>query len=93
MMHISIEHFTGKYPSFNVALSSTPDKEPFLVIKGCRIVDGNKGKFVSWPAKKMDTGKYWNHVYASDAFAAQVIKEAEKESPKKQKPTEDEIPF
>jgi hypothetical protein len=84
---ISIEHHQGRYPSFNVGLSSAEGKEPFLVIKGCRIVDGKKGRFVSWPARKNENdGKvdYWNHVWASDAFMQAVIAEADK--PAKQEP-------
>lgn len=97
-MKITIEHFPGERPQFNVSLSSGEGKEPFLVIKGCRIVEGNKGAFVSWPARKLDTGKYWNHVYASDAFAAAVLAEAQKTQTKvapKSRNTEpaDDIPF
>ena len=80
-MKISIEHFPGKYPQFNVSLSSAEGKEPFIVIKGCRIVDGSKGQFVSWPATKKDDGKYWNHVYASEGFAKAVLDEANKSQP------------
>ena len=61
--------------NFNVALSSGEGKEAFLVIKGCRIVEGQKGRFISFPAKKMDSGKYWNHVYASEGFQTAVLKE------------------
>jgi hypothetical protein len=82
-MHISIEHFPGKYPQFNVSLHSAEGKEPFITIKGCRIVDGSKGRFISWPATKNEsTGKYWSHVFASEGFAAAVMQEAEKEAPK-----------
>jgi hypothetical protein len=82
-MHISIEHFPGTYPQFNVNLHSAEGKEPFLTVKGCRIVDGSKGRFVSWPATKNEkTGKYWSHVFASDGFATAVLQEAMKEAPK-----------
>lgn len=77
-MKISIEWFPGERPQFNVTLSSGEGKEPFLTIKGCRLVNGSKGDFVSWPAKKLDSGKYWNHVYASEAFAVAVMQEAKK---------------
>jgi DNA-binding cell septation regulator SpoVG len=76
-MHIGIEWFEGKYPQFNVSLAGSPDRDPFLTIKGCRIVDGSKGQFVSWPATKNEkTGKYWSHVWGSDAFAEKVLAEA-----------------
>lgn len=75
-MHITIEHHDGKFPSFNVSLASKEGAEPFLTVKGCRIVDGSKGKFISWPARKQDDGKYWNHVWANDKFAAAVLAKA-----------------
>ena len=69
-MKIGIEHYER---DFNVTLASKEGAQPFLTIKGCRVVDGSKGPFVSFPAKKLDSGKYWNHVYASDAFQAAVL--------------------
>lgn len=89
-MKISIEHFGGKYPSFNVALSSAEGKEPFVVIKGCRIANGRNGEFVSWPSTKKDDGKYWNHVYASEGFAQAVLAEAKKSA--KPKADDDGLP-
>ena len=80
-MQITIKHFEGQYPSFNVALSSVEGMKPFIEIKGCRIVSGSKGDFVSWPSRKQDDGKYWNHVYASEAFNAAVLDEAMKGKP------------
>lgn len=78
-MKITCEHFDGKYPSFNVNLASKEGAAPFLTIKGCRIIDGSKGQFVSWPATKNEkTGKYWQHCYASEPFTAAVIEEARK---------------
>lgn len=76
-MHITIEHHGGKFPSFNVSLASKEGAEPFLTIKGARIVDGQNGKFISWPARKDEkTGKFWNHVWANDKFAAAVLEKA-----------------
>lgn len=91
-MKIGIEHHDN---SFNVTLASKEGAQPFLTIKGCRIVDGSKGPFVSWPAKKMDSGKYWNHVYASENFSAAVIEEFNKTKPKTKRAVEDEsdLPF
>lgn len=75
-MKITIEHKDGKYPSFDVLLWGEGE-EPFLTVKGCRIVDGPKGAFVSFPAtKNQTTGKYWNHCYASKAFGDAVLKKA-----------------
>ena len=97
-MAISIEHFPGDRPSFNVHLSQKEGAEPYLTIKGCRIVQGQKGAFVSWPATKNEkTQKYWNHVWASDAFNAAVLSAAEKAKPAPKKPAladpDDDIPF
>ena len=69
-MKITIEQ---RDRDFNVNLHSKEGAQPFLTIKGCRVVDGQKGQFVSFPSKKLDSGKYWNHVYASDAFQAAVL--------------------
>lgn len=94
-MKIGIEWFEGERPQFNVTLASGEGKDPLLTIKGCRIVDGQKGAFVSWPAKKLDSGKYWNHVYASEAFAVAVLQEAQKTRTKqapKGRAVEDEAP-
>lgn len=80
-MKISIKHFTGQYPSFNVSLSTREGMEQFIEIKGCKIMNGSNGEFVSWPSRKLDGGKYWNHVYASNAFNEAVLKEAKVEAP------------
>lgn len=69
-MNIGIEHHNDQ---FNVTLTSPGGSEPFLTVKGCRIIQGQNGPFVSWPAKKMDSGKYWNHVYTSRAFGEAVV--------------------
>jgi DNA-binding cell septation regulator SpoVG len=97
-MEIEIKYFDGKYPSFNVMLSSNKGAAPFLEIKGCRIVDGQKGSFVGWPATKNEkTGKYWNHVYGNEAFSAAVLNKAIASMPSKQKQVvsddDGDIPF
>lgn len=88
-MHLSAEWRMGKYPKFNVSVSSAKGKDPFIVIKDCRIVDGAKGEFVSWPAKKMDDGKYFNYVYASKEFVDAVLKVAKEAMPSESKSIED----
>lgn len=75
-MNIEVEWHDGQYPSFNIALSSRPDTDPFITIKGCKIVSGSKGDFISYPSRKQENGKYWNHVYGSDAFNAAVLEKA-----------------
>ena len=104
-MEIIIEWQDSKYPAFNLSLASKPGNEPFLVVKGCRIVDGKDGEFVSGPATKGNTGKYWNHTYMSKEFSAVVLEKAKECQPQKQAPTKqqshgdgftdlsDDIPF
>jgi DNA-binding cell septation regulator SpoVG len=91
-MHITIEHHNDQ---FNVSLSSAQGKEPFITVKGCRIVDGQKGRFVSWPARKLENGSYWRHVYASDGFQAAVIEAFDKSTkkPAKARNDDDAPPF
>lgn len=86
-MEITIKHFDGQYPSFNIMLHGSPGAEPFLEIKGCRIVSGQKGDFISYPARKDEkTGKYWNHVYGGEKFNAAVLEKAKKAAPQRQEP-------
>ena len=82
-MHVSIKHFPGQYPSFNIALHNAEGAEAFLEIKGCKIVNGSNGPFVSYPSRKDEkTGKYWSHVYSGEKFNAHVLKLAQVEAPK-----------
>lgn len=92
-MAISIEHHDKQ---FNVLLSQREGAEPYLTIKGCRIVQGQKGVFVSWPATKNErTGKYWSHVWASEAFNSAVMAayDASKPKAKQSAPDDDGPPF
>ena len=71
-MHIATVWKSDK--KFNVELSSKEGAEAFLSIRGCRIAQGNDGDFVGFPADKNEqTGKWWNHVWANDKFAATVL--------------------
>lgn len=96
-MNIGIEHHNDQ---FNVTLTSPGGSEPFLTVKGCRIIQGQNGPFVSWPAKKMDSGKYWNHVYTSRAFGDAVVaayNKSKASAPPARKapsrPADDDVPF
>jgi DNA-binding cell septation regulator SpoVG len=91
-MDISIEYHGDK---FNISLHSKEGADPFIVIKGCKIVEGQKGPFISYPATKMANGKYWNHVYGGEKFNAAVIaKLSVKPKPAKQaQQDEDDAPF
>lgn len=86
---------------FNIELASKEGAEPFLSVKGCRIVDGSKGAFVSFPAtKNATTGKWWQHAWGSERFNAAVLEKAlasrpsPTRSPRGQAASQDEdIPF
>ena len=82
-MKITIEQHNDQ---FNIALSSQEGKEPFMVIKGCRVKDGDKGPFISFPARKMDNGKWWNHVWASEGFQKAALLELQKAAPPRRAP-------
>ena len=101
-MHITIEHFPGDRPSFNVNFHSKEGAAVFFTVKGCRVTDGSKGRFISWPATKNEkTGKWWNHCFSSDAFTSAVVKAVEESKPAPDKRTLkemrqegiDDIPF
>ena len=74
----------SKYPQFNLSLASKPGNDPFLVVKGCRIVSGKDGEFVSGPSTKGNNDKYWNHTYMSKDFSAVVLEKAKECQPKPQ---------
>ena len=80
-MEISVKWFDGKYQSFNISLASKAGNEPFLEVKGCRIVKGKDGDFVSPPSTKGNNDKYWNHAYFSKDFAAVVLEKAKEAMP------------
>ena len=62
---------------FNIELASAPGKDAFLSVKGCRIVSGRNGDFISPPSTKNEkTGKYWNHAWLSEPFGAVVMEKA-----------------
>jgi DNA-binding cell septation regulator SpoVG len=94
-MAISIEHHDKQ---FNVLLSQKEGGEPYLTIKGCRIAQGPNGPFVSWPSNKNEkTGKWWNHVWATDAFNSAVMAAYDASKPKAKQSSggasDDDIPF
>lgn len=82
-MEIVVTPKDGKYPSYNIGIASKPGGKPFLEIKGCRLMNGSKGQFISYPSRKQDDGKYWNHVWASDQFNEAVIKKINELQPAK----------
>lgn len=92
-MHITIEHFAGTYPSFNIGLHSKQGSEAFISIKGCKIVNGQNGAFVRYPSRKNEqTGKYWNHVWGSENFNAEVLRLAQESAPAAPQPPPRQAP-
>lgn len=78
-MHIEVQWFRDQ---FNYALSSKEGKDPFLTVKGCRIVNGSNGEFVSGPSSKKSNGDgYWNHTYMSREFQDAVLAKAQQSRP------------
>lgn len=94
-MKITVEHIDGKYPSFNIGLAAKEGADPFLVIKGCRIVDGQKGRFISGPSRKMESGKYFNYTYFGEKFQEAALAAYDEAAPKTRKaaPADDDVPF
>ena len=86
-MKVTTKWFAGTHPQFNVAIATSEGAEPFIEIKGCRIVNGANGEFVSYPSRKDErTGKYWNHVYGSEKFNSVVLSTALASMPRDEKP-------
>ena len=76
--------------NFNVKLHTNEDSPEYLAIKGCKIVSGSKGEFVSWPSRKYTDNngqeKYWNHCWASEKFNGHVLDLARKDRPQQSAP-------
>jgi DNA-binding cell septation regulator SpoVG len=85
-MKFSIKWVPGKYPQFNINISRAEGETEFLSIKGCRIMSGSNGEFVSYPSQKKDDGKYWNHVWGDDKFNAYILELANKSRPAREEP-------
>jgi len=95
----------GKFTFYTIRLHSAEGKEPFLEIKDCRIIDGSKGRFISFPARKDDKDKWWPYLYASDGFQVEAIKAMDAATPaqdtrthgERKKPTlidmDNDVPF
>ena len=72
----------GEYTFYDVMLATAEGKEPFLTVKDCMVIDGSKGRFVSFPARKDNKDKWWPMLYASDAFKVELIKAMDAATPK-----------
>lgn len=51
-----------------------------VTIYGCRVVEGSKGDFISFPSHKGKDGKFYNYAYIklTDADTANIVKQVEK---------------
>ena len=79
-MHITVELHDKQ---FNINLHSAEGKDAFLSIKGCRLIESEKGAFIGFPARKNEkTEKWWNHVWANEGFQDAVIALVKKAQPK-----------
>lgn len=104
-LQVDVEHKDGKYPSFDLILRTGEGKDPFMIVRGCRVVSGANGEFVSYPSRKTEQGKYWNHVWAHSEFNEMILKKAKSAppaAPRQQQPQrqadplegmDDDIPF
>jgi DNA-binding cell septation regulator SpoVG len=92
----------GRFTFYTIRLHT--DKGD-LEIKDCKLIEGSKGRFVGFPARKDDKDKWWPYLYASEAFQVEIIKAMDAATPKqdtrtlgeRKKPTlaemDDDIPF
>ena len=39
-------------------------------------MQGSKGEFVKYPSKKLDSGKWFNYIYANEKFNSVVMEKA-----------------
>ena len=80
-LQVDVEHKDGKYPSFDLILRTGEGKDPFMIVRGCRVVSGANGEFISYPSRKNENGKYWNHVWAHSEFNEMILKKAKSARP------------
>ena len=90
----------GRFTFYTVRLHTAEGRDPFLEVKDCKLIEGSKGRFVGFPARKDDKDKWWPYLYASEAFQAEIIKAMDAATPKqdtrtlaeRKKPTLTEMP-
>lgn len=58
--------------TFGLAL--TKGDKVLMVVKGCKLVSGQNGQFVSGPSTKMDDGKWFNYLFMDKQFGDYVSK-------------------
>lgn len=62
------------------ALDIQVAEDRVLTVYNCRVVDGQKGNFISFPARKGKDGKYYSHAYLqlTDDEQEEIIEEVSK---------------
>ena len=94
-MKVSIE-WSKSGKTFSVNIAKKEGEDAFLSIKGCSIREYEGKEFVSWPATKMDDGKWFRYAWANDAFVSHVVELANKgrtsEKPASAPPKKNTIP-
>ena len=69
---IKIENLNLEYKTFTVEFLRSSG-ETFCAVKNCRMVQGEKGAFVSGPAKKTKDDKWFNLVYFDKGIQADIL--------------------
>lgn len=64
-----------------IAIHKKGEEKPFMVIKGCKIVNGQNGPFLSGPATKIDND-WFNYLFMSKEFSQYISEMAVKAFPK-----------
>lgn len=81
-----------------IAIHKKGEDKPFLVVKGCRIANGQNGQFLSGPSIKLDSGEWLNYLFTSKEFGSYITSlavDAMPTKPAKQSSATDDsdIPF
>jgi len=61
---------------FNIEFTRPNEDKAFLSIKGCKIVEGKSGPFISMPSSPKKSGGFWNHAWADEKFQSAVMQMA-----------------
>lgn len=86
--------------TFAINIAKKEGEKEFLSIKGCSIREHEGKEFVSFPATKLDDGKWFRYAWGDESFTNHVVKLANegkaKPAPKKAHVVEtedDPLPF
>lgn len=79
-----------------IAIHKKGEDKPFLVVKGCRIANGQNGQFLSGPSTKLDNGEWFNYLFTTKEFGSYISGLALEVMQPKQKQSadhSDDVPF